>query len=83
MDQTSAVKPPKPSAYWDRSQNVVRDWNTNRALHDYEGECLVYMDVSGPVFMTTFLHNGQRCWHRAGVLVSELFAGLPRRVLSE
>ena len=83
MDLTSAIKPPKPAAYWDRSQNVVRDWKTNSILPEYEGECMVYMDVSGPVFMTTFLHNGRRCWHRAGVLVSELFAGMSQRAFSE
>ena len=52
----------KPSAYWDRSANVVRDWKTDQALPDYQGTCLVYLDVQGPVFLKTFLQDGQRCW---------------------
>ena len=69
----------KPVAYWDRTQRVVRDWETNQLLPAYEGECMVYMDVSGPVFMQTFLHNGQRCWHDGGVLLSDLSAATSRR----
>jgi hypothetical protein len=52
----------KPSVYWDRSGNVVRDWSTDQALPAYEGTCMVYMDLKGPVFLKTFLKNGQRCW---------------------
>lgn len=57
-----AHPPCHPKAYWDRTQRVVRDWNTNRVLPDYEGECLVYLDVEGPVFRQTFLQDGARCW---------------------
>jgi hypothetical protein len=57
-----AAKLGKPGAYWDRSGSVVRDWNTDQALPEYEGTCMVYLDIRGPVFMKTFLHNGQRCW---------------------
>jgi hypothetical protein len=57
-----AHKPVKPQAYWDRTQRVVRDWNTNHVLPDYEGECLVYLDVEGPVIRHTFLQDGARCW---------------------
>lgn len=52
----------KPNAYWDRTQKVVRDWQTNQPLPQYEGECMVYMDTHGPVFLRTFLHQGARCW---------------------
>jgi hypothetical protein len=52
----------KPSAYWDRSSNVVRDWKTDQPLPDYQGRCLVYLDVEGPVFLQTFLQDGRRCW---------------------
>jgi hypothetical protein len=52
----------RPGAYWDRSGNVVRDWTTDQALPEYEGRCMVYLDIQGPVFMNTYLHNGKRCW---------------------
>lgn len=52
----------RPGAYWDRSDNVVRDWNTDQPMPDYEGTCMVYLDIEGPVFMRTFLNNGERCW---------------------
>ncbi|HYL16163.1 MAG TPA: hypothetical protein VEV41_24235 [Terriglobales bacterium] len=52
----------RPGAYWDRAGNVVRDWNTDQPLPGYEGMCLVYLDIRGPVFVTTFLQNGERCW---------------------
>jgi hypothetical protein len=51
-----------PGVYWDRADSVVRDWTTNQALPGYEGMCLVYLDIRGPVFVNTFLQNGQRCW---------------------
>lgn len=51
-----------PGAYWDRSDNVVRDWKTDQALPNYEGPCMVYLDIQGPVFMNTYLRNGHRCW---------------------
>jgi hypothetical protein len=40
----------------------VRDWTTDQALPEYEGRCMVYLDIQGPVFMNTYLHNGKRCW---------------------
>jgi len=52
----------KPSVYWDRTANVVRDWSTDQALPGYEGMCMVYLDLQGPVFLKTFLQDGQRCW---------------------
>lgn len=57
----------RPSAYWDRSSNIVRDWETDQALPDYQGTCLVYLDVRGPVFLRTFLQEGKRCWEYATV----------------
>ncbi len=51
-----------PSAYWDRADQVVRDWKTGRDLPQYEGPCLIYRDVEGPAVLQTFLANGQRCW---------------------
>ena len=57
----------KPNAYWDRSANVVRDWETDQVLPDYQGTCLVYLDVEGPVFLQTFLQDGQRCWEQEPV----------------
>jgi hypothetical protein len=57
-----AVKELKPQAYWDRAQRVVRDWNTNNVLPEYEGECLVYLDVEGPVIRNTFFQDGDRRW---------------------
>jgi hypothetical protein len=57
-----AVNVVKPQAYWDRAQRVVRDWKTNNVLPEYEGECLVYLDVEGPVIRTTFFQDGARCW---------------------
>jgi hypothetical protein len=58
----------KPSAYWDRSANVVRDWKTDQPLPDYQGTCLVYLDVEGPVFLQTFLQEGKRHWEHASVV---------------
>lgn len=57
-----ASKVGRPGAYWDRSANVVRDWSTDQAIPDFEGTCMVYLDIQGPVFMKTSLRNGQRCW---------------------
>ena len=57
-----AARVGRPHAYWDRSANVVRDWKTDQALPDYEGRCMVYLDIQGPVFMNTYLRNGERCW---------------------
>jgi hypothetical protein len=54
--------PPKPSTYWDRTDKVVRDWSTGQALPDYEGQCMVYSDMRGPLLMHTFLNQGQRQW---------------------
>jgi len=55
----------RPGAYWDRSGNVVRDWNTDQALPNYEGKCMVYLDIQGPVLMNTYLLNGERRWESA------------------
>ncbi len=52
----------RPSAYWDRVANTVRDWKTDQPLPEYQGTCLVYLDVQGPVFLRTFLKDGKRCW---------------------
>lgn len=54
----------QPSAYWDRSSQVVRDWKTDQELPDYQGTCLVYLDIQGPVFVRTFLQGGKRCWEQ-------------------
>jgi hypothetical protein len=62
---SSAATFSRPHAYWDRSANVVRDWKTDQALPDYEGRCMVYLDIQGPVFMNTYLRNGERCWDRS------------------
>jgi hypothetical protein len=51
-----------PSAYWDRADNMVRDWKTGRDLPQYEGVCLVYRDIEGPALLRTFLANGERRW---------------------
>ena len=53
-----------PNAYWDRADNVVRDWKTGRDLPHYEGPCLVYHDVEGPTVVKTFLTNGERRWEQ-------------------
>jgi hypothetical protein len=53
-----------PNAYWDRADNLVRDWKTGRDLPHYEGVCLVYRDVEGPTMVKTFLANGERQWER-------------------
>ncbi|HEV3038724.1 MAG TPA: hypothetical protein VHA33_13190 [Candidatus Angelobacter sp.] len=50
----------KPSAYWDRTDKVVRDWRTGHILPNYEGQCMVYSDMRGPLLMDTFLDRGQR-----------------------
>jgi hypothetical protein len=55
----------KPSAYWDRTDRVVRDWSTGQALPDYEGPCMVYSDMRGPLVMRTFLNKGERQWQEA------------------
>ena len=55
----------RPGAYWDRSGNVVRDWSTDQALPNYEGKCMVYLDIQGPVLMNTYLRNGERYWESA------------------
>jgi hypothetical protein len=52
----------KPSAYWDRATKAVRDWKTDQPLPEYQGTCLVYRDIEGPVFLRTFLEDGKRCW---------------------
>ena len=62
----------KPKVYWDRTQKVVRDWDTNQALPEYEGTCMVYLDTRGPVFMETFLRHGERCWQGADVIVQQI-----------
>jgi hypothetical protein len=56
------MSPVKPSVYWDRNDHVVRDWSTNQAIPAYEGPCLVYLDIRGPVLLNTFLCNGERHW---------------------
>ncbi|HZQ25900.1 MAG TPA: hypothetical protein VFA89_24120 [Terriglobales bacterium] len=55
-------RPVRPRAYWDRALRVVRDWNSNQILSEYEGCCMVYLDTRGPVFLYTFLQNGERFW---------------------
>jgi len=52
----------KPSAYWDRTDKIVRDWSTGQALPNYEGKCMVYSDMRGPLEMHTFLTRGERQW---------------------
>ncbi|HVO63313.1 MAG TPA: hypothetical protein VMT53_20465 [Terriglobales bacterium] len=54
----------KPNAYWDRVANIVRDWHTDQPLPEYQGTCLVYLDVQGPVFLETFLQDGKRRWEQ-------------------
>ena len=49
-----------PSAYWDRTDKVVRNWSTGQVLPDYEGQCMVYSDMRGPMLMDTFMDRGQR-----------------------
>jgi hypothetical protein len=61
MDNGAGTSRP-PRAYWDRATRMVRAWNTDHALPHYEGECLVYLDIRGPVFVKTFLCDGERCW---------------------
>lgn len=61
----SIAKLGRPGAYWDRTGSVVRDWSTDQALPNYEGRCMVYLDIQGPVFMNTYLLNGERCWETA------------------
>ena len=51
-----------PQAYWDRADRVVRDLKTGMDLPHFEGQCLVYRDVEGPIVVNTFLHNGKRIW---------------------
>lgn len=51
-----------PAAYWDRTGQVVRNWKTDEELPDYEGLCLVYLDLRGPVVMRTFVQKGVRGW---------------------
>lgn len=41
---------------------VLRAWNTDQVLPHYEGECLIYLDMRGPVLVRTFLRGGKRCW---------------------
>ncbi len=62
MTQAALRSSYKPSVYLDRAANVVRDWSTDQALPAYEGMCMVYLDLKGPVLVRTFLQNGQRCW---------------------
>jgi hypothetical protein len=62
---SSTAKLGHPRAYWDRSASVVRDWKTDQALPEYEGNCMVYLDIQGPVFMMTYLRNGERRWEVA------------------
>ena len=57
-----AIASSKPSAYWDRTTKAVRDWKTDQPLPEYQGTCLVYRDIEGPVFLRTFLEDGERCW---------------------
>ena len=52
----------KPEVYWDRADKVVRDWSTGQVLPNYEGQCLVYSDMQGPVLLHTFLNQGKRQW---------------------
>jgi len=53
-----------PSVYWDRADKVVRDLKTGRDLPQYEGLCLVYRDVEGPIMVNTFVCNGERLWEK-------------------
>jgi len=52
----------KPEVYWDRADKVVRNWSTGQMLPDYEGQCLFYSDMRGPVLLHTFLNKGKRQW---------------------
>jgi hypothetical protein len=52
----------KPTVYWDRNDRMVRDWSTNQPLPSYEGPCLVFLDIRGPIFLKTFLLDGERHW---------------------
>ncbi len=52
----------KPSVYWDRTDKVVRNWSTGKAVPEYEGQCMVYSDMRGPLVMHTFLKKGERQW---------------------
>ena len=56
------IRSSAPSAYWDRASKAVRDWKTDQPLPEYQGTCLVYRDIEGPVFLRTFLKDGKRCW---------------------
>ena len=60
----TGVESSKPTAYWDRTAHVVRDWNTDQPLPEYQGTCMVYLDIQGPVFLQTFVHDGKRCWEQ-------------------
>jgi len=55
----------QPVAYWDRTDNVVRDWQTNQPLPHYEGPCMYYSDLRGAVVMDSFLRDGKRHWIEA------------------
>jgi hypothetical protein len=72
----------KPNVYWDRSANVVRDWKTDQALPDYQGTCLVYLDVEGPVFLQTFLQDGKRYWEQEPVAAYQVSSTIPTDLLS-
>jgi len=61
-----------PTAYWDRTLKVVRHWSTNEILPAYEGPCMVYLDTRGPVFVETFLREGERCWQSGDILPHEI-----------
>jgi hypothetical protein len=67
MPDILEVGPSRPDVYWDRATQVVRDWNTDQALPEYQGPCLVDLDIQGPVFLRTFLHDGKRCWEQDSI----------------
>ena len=62
----------KPVAYWDRTDKMIRNWDTNQALPDYEGPCMVYLDLSGPVVVYTFLRAGLRHWQDSKGIVTDV-----------
>lgn len=64
MEAVRELETHHPSAYWDRASHEVRDWKTDQVLPEFQGTCLVYLDIQGPVFLRTFLENGKRCWER-------------------
>jgi hypothetical protein len=70
----SIAKLSTPTAYWDRTLKVVRHWTTNEILPTYEGPCMVYLDTRGPVFVETFLREGERCWLSGDILPHEIDA---------